>query len=411
VSIASQTLHDRIGELALIDSVHEGGGLIREVYTAEYDQAVGYVSELMRDAGLEIRLDAAGNLYGTWHGAEPDIPRVLAGSHFDTTLNAGRYDGVVGVLGGIEAIRQLRDRGYRPRRTIEVIGFAGEEPRFGAGCIGSRAMTATITRQDLDLMQDRDGVSITQAMLERGLDPERITEAQIDPATVHAFVELHIEQGSVLESSGNEIGVVTHIAAPHDLRVSLDGSAMHAGATPMRLRRDALVGAAEAVLELERLALASASGTTVGTVGVMRISPSAVNVIPGRVEMDIDVRDSDLAARESVIGALRAKLNELSARRNLALSIETLALDEPAACSPLVTGAVAAACEELEVKAIEMISGAYHDAMVLGAQVPIGMIFVPSAGGLSHHPDEYTAPEEIDRGVAVLAGALARLAA
>ena len=411
MSIASQTLHDRIGELALIDSVHEGGGLIREVYTAEYDQAVGYVSELMRDAGLEIRLDAAGNLYGTWHGAEPDIPRVLAGSHFDTTLNAGRYDGVVGVLGGIEAIRQLRDRGYRPRRTIEVIGFAGEEPRFGAGCIGSRAMTATITRQDLDLMQDRDGVSITQAMLERGLDPERITEAQIDPATVHAFVELHIEQGSVLESSGNEIGVVTHIAAPHDLRVSLDGSAMHAGATPMRLRRDALVGAAEAVLELERLALASASGTTVGTVGVMRISPSAVNVIPGRVEMDIDVRDSDLAARESVIGALRAKLNELSARRNLALSIETLALDEPAACSPLVTGAVAAACEELEVKAIEMISGAYHDAMVLGAQVPIGMIFVPSAGGLSHHPDEYTAPEEIDRGVAVLAGALARLAA
>jgi len=411
VSIASQTLHDRIGELALIDSVHEGGGLIREVYTAEYDQAVGYVSELMRDAGLEIRLDAAGNLYGTWHGAEPDIPRVLAGSHFDTTLNAGRYDGVVGVLGGIEAIRQLRDRGYRPRRTIEVIGFAGEEPRFGAGCIGSRAMTATITRQDLDLMQDRDGVSITQAMLERGLDPERITEAQIDPATVHAFVELHIEQGSVLESSGNEIGVVTHIAAPHDLRVSLDGSAMHAGATPMRLRRDALVGAAEAVLELERLALASASGTTVGTVGVMRISPSAVNVIPGRVEMDIDVRDSDLAARESVIGALRAKLNELSARRNLALSIETLALDEPAACSPLVTGAVAAACEELEVKAIEMISGAYHDAMVLGAQVPIGMIFVPSAGGLSHHPDEYTAPAEIDRGVAVLAGTLARLAA
>jgi ureidoglycolate amidohydrolase len=411
LAIAAQTLHDRIGELAQIDSQHEGGGLIREVYTAEYDQAVEYVSELMRDAGLQTRVDAAGNLYGAWPGAEPEAPRVLTGSHFDTTLNAGRYDGVVGVLGGIEAIRELRARGYRPRRTLEVIGFAGEEPRFGAGCIGSRAMTATITRQDLDLMQDRDGVSIAEAMLERGLDPERLGEAQIDPATVHAFVELHIEQGAVLESSGNEIGIVTHIAAPHDLRVALEGSPMHAGATPMRLRRDALVGAAEAALELERLALASPSGTTVGTIGVMRISPSAVNVIPGRVEMDIDVRDSNLAARESVVDALRAKLNELAARRGLELSIETLTRDEPAPCSPIVTGAVAAACEELEVKAIEMISGAYHDAMVLGAQVPIGMIFVPSAGGLSHHPDEYTAPEEIDRGVAVLAGTLARLAA
>ena len=247
---------------------------------------------------------------------------MLTGSHFDTTLNAGRYDGVVGVLGAIEAIRELRARGYRPRRTVEVIGFAGEEPRFGAGCIGSRAMTASITRQELDRMRDRDGVSVAEAMLERGLDPNRLADAQIDPASVHAFVELHIEQGAVLESSGNEIGVVTHIAAPHDLRVSLQGSPMHAGATPMRLRRDALVGAAEAVLELEHLALASASGTTVGTVGVMRISPSAVNVIPGRVEMDIDVRDSDLAARESVIEALIAKLTELSARRDLTLSIE-----------------------------------------------------------------------------------------
>jgi acetylornithine deacetylase/succinyl-diaminopimelate desuccinylase-like protein len=144
---------------------------------------------------------------------------------------------------------------------------------------------------------------------------------------------------------------------------------------------------------------------------VLRISPSAVNVIPGRVEMDVDVRDSDLAARQSVIEALSAKLSELAARRHLIVSIETLARDEPAACSPIVTGAVAAACEELEVKAIEMTSGAYHDAMVLGSQVPIGMIFVPSAGGLSHHPDEYTAPEELDRGVAVLLGTLARLAA
>jgi hydantoinase/carbamoylase family amidase len=408
--VTASDLHGQIAELAEIDSDHPGGGLTREVYTADYDRAVDYVSELMRDAGLAVRLDAAGNLFGLWEGNAPGAARVLTGSHFDTTLNAGRYDGVVGVLGAIEAVRRLRVAGVGPRRGIEVVGFAGEEPRFGAGCIGSRAMTATITRSELDAMHDRDGVSVAEAMRQVGLDPDRLAEARLDTTTVHAFVELHIEQAAVLETAGLQVGVVSHIAAPHDLRVALRGSAMHAGATPMRLRRDALVGAAEAALELERLALASRSGTTVGTVGVLRISPSAVNVIPGEVQMDVDIRDSDAEAREQVVAAFEAKLEELAARRGLELAVSTLVRDEPAACSPLVVDAVRAACEEAGVRFTEMISGAYHDAMVLGAEVPIGMIFVPSAGGLSHHPDEYTAPEEIDRGVAVLAGTLARLA-
>lgn len=408
--MTASDLHGRIAELAEIDSDHPGGGLTREVYTAEYGRAVDYVSELMRDAGLAVGLDAAGNLFGVWEGTDPDASRVLTGSHFDTTLNAGRYDGVVGVLGAIEAVRRLRDGGVVPRRGIQIVGFAGEEPRFGAGCIGSRAMTATISRSELDEMRDRDGVSVADAMRDVGLDPDRLLEARLDPATVHAFVELHIEQAEVLESTGSEIGVVTHIAAPHDLRVTLRGSAMHAGATPMHLRRDALVGAAEATLELERLALASRSGTTVGTVGVMRVSPSAVNVIPGEVQMDVDIRDSDAEAREQVVDAFEAKLAELAGRRGLELATSTLVRDQPAACSPLVVDAVRDTCEELGVDFTEMISGAYHDAMVLGAEVPIGMIFVPSAGGLSHHPDEYTAPGEIDRGVAVLAGTLARLA-
>jgi hydantoinase/carbamoylase family amidase len=247
-------------------------------------------------------------------------------------------------------------------------------------------------------------------MRERGLDPERLADAVLDSDNVHAFVELHIEQGAVLETSGAEFGVVERIAAPHDLRVTLTGSAMHAGATPMRLRRDALAGAAEIALEVERLALASASGSTVGTVGVLRVAPGAVNIIPGAVEMDIDVRDSDLDARERVIAALLDKLEETARRRDLELTVSTLTRDDPAACSPAVIEAVRDACQELEVRHLPMISGAYHDAMVLGAKVPMGMIFVPSVGGLSHHPDEFTAPADIDRGVQVLAGALARLA-
>jgi hydantoinase/carbamoylase family amidase len=403
-------LHERIDHLARINSGRAGGGITREVYTAGYDRATEYVSELMRDAGLETRLDSVGNLFGRWPGSAPAEPRVLTGSHFDTTLNAGAFDGVLGVLGAIEAIRQLRSAGYEPRRTIEVVGVAGEEPRFGAGCIGSRAMVGALTREQLDEMRDRDGVSVAEAMREVGLDPDRLPEALLDAGHVHVFVELHIEQGAVLETTAAEIGVVERIAAPHDLRVTLSGAAMHAGATPMRLRRDALAGAAEVVLEVERLALASRSGSTVGTVGVLRVAPGAVNIIPGGVEMDIDVRDSDLEARENVIEALRAKLAETASRRGLELTVSTLTRDDPAACSQTVIDAVRSACEELEVKHLPMISGAYHDAMVLGAQVPMGMIFVPSVDGLSHHPDEYTAAEDIDRGVRVLAGTLARLA-
>ncbi len=403
-------MHQRIERLAAINSRQEGDGITREVYTPSYDLAVDYVSELMRDAGLEVRLDSVGNLFGRWPGAAPDVPRVLTGSHFDTTLNAGRFDGVVGVLGAIEAVRHMRAAGVHPRRSIEVIGVAGEEPRFGAGCIGSRAMVGAITREQLDGMRDRDGVSVAEAMRDRGLDPDRLGDALLDSENVHAFVELHIEQGAVLESSGAEIGVVERIAAPHDLRVTLRGAAMHAGATPMRLRRDALAGASEVVLELERLALGSPSGSTVGTVGVLRVAPGAVNIIPGQVEMDIDVRDSDLAARERVIEKLRAKLEEMAARRGLELTVSTLTCDDPAACSPTVIEAVRDTCAELRVRHVAMISGAYHDAMVLGAKVPMGMIFVPSVDGLSHHPDEYTEARDIDRGVEVLAGTVARLA-
>jgi hydantoinase/carbamoylase family amidase len=403
-------LHERIERLAEINSERGGRGITREVYTPEYVRAVEFVAEAMGEAGLDTRLDSVGSLFGRWVGTDPEAPRVLTGSHFDTTLNAGRFDGVLGVLGAIEAVRELRRAGVEPRRTIEVVGIAGEEPRFGAGCIGSRAMVGALTREQLDDMRDRDGVSVTEAMRERGLDPDRLDDARLDADHVHAFVELHIEQGAVLETSGEQVGVVERIAAPHDLRVSLRGSAMHAGATPMRLRRDALAGASEVVLELERLALASASATTVATVGVLRVEPGAVNVIPGQVEMDVDVRDSDLAARERVIDALRAKLEETASRRGLELTVSTLVRDDPAACSPLVVEAVRAACQELDVRYLNMTSGAYHDAMVLGARLPMGMIFVPSVGGLSHHPDEYTHAEDIDRGVQVLAGTLARLA-
>jgi hydantoinase/carbamoylase family amidase len=403
-------LHTAIAELSAIDSDHSGAGLTREVYTGEYSQAVAFVTSRMEAAGLSVREDAAGNLFGVWEGSDPSLPGVWTGSHFDTTLNAGAYDGVLGVLGAVAAVDQLRVAGFSPRRSIEVIGFAGEEPRFGAGCIGSRAMIGSLSRAELDSMVDRNGVSIASAMRTVGLDPDRISEAEFDPERVAAFVELHIEQGAVLEQRGIPLGVVERIAAPHQLRVTLTGKARHAGSTPMALRADALTGAAEIVLAVERLARESPSTTTVGTVGTVEVAPGAVNVIPGEVTIDVDVRDVVLEAREAVVAAIKAEVEATCARRGLVAQTRQMVFDRPAPCDPHIVETVRASCDELGIPYLDMASGAYHDAMVLGARVPIGMIFVPSRDGLSHHPDEYTEPEQLDLGVKVLAGTLARLA-
>ncbi len=400
-----------IDELAGYNDDPAAGGITREVYTPTYRRALERVAEWMRDAGLAPRLDAVGNLFGAWEGSEPGAPRVITGSHVDTTLNAGRYDGVLGVLGAIEAVRRLRDDGFAPRRTLEVVAWAGEEPRFGTGCVGSRAAAGRLDRARLDALRDRDGVSMAEALRAAGFDPDRLADAALDPATVHALVELHIEQGAVLEDAGEALGVVTAIAAPHDFTLTFTGAATHAGATPMRLRHDALAGASEWMCALERIAVASPSGTTVGTVGVARVAPGAINVVPGSVDLDVDIRDADLDARVAVVAAALDQAEDIAARRGLEVSTTPIVDDMPVGCSPLVVAAAEAAVTELGVPWRRMVSGAYHDAMIVGARVPIGMLFVPSRGGVSHHPDEYTAPEECERGVQALAGTLARLAA
>jgi hydantoinase/carbamoylase family amidase len=404
------SLHAAIDRLAEFNDDPRAGGITREVFTPTYRQALEWVAERMRAAGMETRLDAIGNLWGLWEGRDPLAPRVISGSHIDTTLNAGRYDGVVGVLGAIEAVDRLRDDGFTPQRTVEVVAFAGEEPRFGTGCIGSRVVVGALGPEDAPTLCDRHGVSLAQALQEFGLPPERIGDAQLDPSTVHAFVELHIEQGLVLETHGEQIGVVTAIAAPHDFRLAVRGAATHSGATPMALRRDALAGAAEIMMVLERLARESASGTTVGTVGVMRVRPGAINVVPGEVELDVDIRDCDDAAREAVVDGVIAAARQIAERRDLLVDVEPIVEDKPVRCAESVIDAAQEACTRLGVSFRRMVSGAYHDAMILGAAVPIGMVFVPSRGGVSHHPDEYTAPEQLEVGVRVLARVLERLA-
>ena len=410
MTVSPGRLHAAIAELATFNDDPAAGGITREVYTPTYARALDRVIAWMREAGLQARLDAVGNLYGSWVGGDVGAARVLTGSHVDTTLNAGAYDGVLGVLGAVEAIRRLREDGFTPRRTIAVVAWAGEEPRFGTGCVGSRCAAGDLARADLDRLADRDGVTMAAALREAGFDPDRVSDAVVDPATVHALVELHIEQAIVLETHGEPIGVVEAIAAPHDFRLTFTGAAAHAGATPMGLRRDALAGAAEAVVAIERIARASRSGTTVGTVGIVRALPGAINVVPGTASLDVDVRDSDEGAREAAVAAIVQAAQAIAAARDLEVAVADIVVDAPVRCDPAVVAASAAACDELRLPYRRMISGAYHDAMIMGRRVPVGMIFVPSRGGISHHPDEYTAPEQLDRGVAVLAGTLRRLA-
>jgi hydantoinase/carbamoylase family amidase len=410
VTDAPGRLHARIAELATYNDDPTAGGITREIYTRTYAAALERVMAWMREAGLQPRLDAVGNLFGTWAGAEPGAPRVLTGSHLDTTLNAGAYDGVVGVLGAIEAVASLRAAGFWPHRSIEVVAWAGEEPRFGTGCVGSRAAAGELTRADLDRLVDRDGVSMASALRLAGFEPDKLTEAIIDPAGVHALVELHIEQAIVLETHGEPIGVVNAIAAPHDFRLTFEGAAAHAGATPMTLRHDALVGAAEAIVAIERIATASTSGTTVGTVGVVRARPGAINIVPATVSLDVDVRDSDVRAREAVVGEIVATARAIATARGLTVTVEEIVIDTPVACDSTIIDATIAACNRLRLPHRRMISGAYHDAMIMGRRIPVGMIFVPSRDGVSHHPDEYSSPEDLDRGVDALTKTLEYLA-
>ncbi len=336
---------------------------------------------------------------------------MLTGSHVDTTLNAGAYDGVLGVLGAIEAVESLRAAGFAPRRSIEVIAWAGEEPRFGTGCVGSRCAAGELTRADLDRLVDRDGVSMASALRLAGFDPDRLAEATIDPAGVHALVELHIEQAIVLETHGEPIGVVEAIAAPHDFRLTFEGAATHAGATPMALRHDALVGAAEAIVAIERIA----TDLDLRHDGRHRRRPCVHTRAPST-----SCRGPRRSTSTSATASAGARGRRRRDRRDRAgdrrrapgstIDVEEIVTDTPVACDPAMIDATVAACEALGLPHRRMISGAYHDAMIMGRHVPVGMIFVPSRDGVSHHPDEYTSPHELDQGVAVLAGTLERLA-
>ena len=358
---------------------------------------------------MRVRVDALGNTFARWEGSEPDATPVGTGSHVDAIPHSGRYDGTVGVLGALESFRALRRGGFRPRRSLELLLFTAEEPtRFGIGCLGSRALSGAWSPSQLAALTDSDGVSLDTARNAAGFDGT-LESVRLPIGYYHAFVELHIEQGPILERDGVAIGAVTAIAAPATLRVQFTGSGGHAGAVMMRDRHDALLGGAELALMVEAAAKGTGASDTVGTMGLFQVHPGAVNSIPSHVKLEIDLRDIDLARRDRVVAEVRSAAEEIARRRELGLSLEVINADPPAICAAEIVDATKTACDTLGLPCLPMVSRAYHDSLFMARICPTGMIFIPSKDGASHRPDEWSSPDEIARGVAVLAHTLAQL--
>jgi len=408
LEVDESRLVSEIEELALISDA-EAPAVTRIVFTPTDLKARAWMKARCQEAGLAVREDAIGNTFARWTGSDPAAPVVGTGSHIDAIPNAGKYDGVVGVLGGLEAIRTLRRAGFRPRHSIELLMFTSEEPtRFGIGCLGSRMLSGTLSAEAARNLKDGDGATLEDVRRKAGLSGSLET-ANLDGDYYKAFVELHIEQGPQLEARRIPLGIVTSIAAPASLRISVEGSGGHAGAVLMPDRRDALCAAAELILLIENTAKTSGAVDTVATVGICEVFPGAVNSIPSRARLSVDVRDTDLQRRNAAMRNLESASQAIAAHRQVSIQCELVNADAPADCAPAVIDALSASCQKHQLSFLPMVSRAYHDSLFISRIAPTAMLFIPCRHGYSHRPDEYVSPEDIARGTLVLAETLASL--
>ncbi len=409
IEVDQRRLTRELQELSAI-SAAPAPVVTRVLFTEADLRARAFMKQLCVDAGLAVREDPVGNTFARWVGTEPDLAAVGTGSHIDAIPNAGMYDGTVGVLGGLEAIRALVRSGYRPRRSIELVIFTAEEPtRFGIGCLGSRLVAGVLDAATGESLKDKEGLSLNEARAAAQFTGP-LSAVKLPMGFYSAFVELHIEQGPILEKKQLEIGIVTAIAAPASLRIWIEGEGGHAGAVLMPERHDAFLAAAEIALAIESAAKSSGSVDTVATTGVCDVFPGAVNSIASRVRLEVDVRDIDLARRDVVLRKITEATEAIAARREVTARTEMINADAPAQCAATVVDALELACNTHRATYQRMISRAYHDSLFMSSVAPTGMLFIPSRGGFSHRPDEYSSPEAIAQGALILAETLASLA-
>lgn len=406
--MSKERLWQRLMELGEIGLQSDSGGVTRLSFSQEERLAKDAVISYMTEAGLTVREDGAGNVIGRKEGHDPLSPVVLTGSHIDTVPHGGKFDGALGVIGAIEALQRMNEQGIETAHPIEVVVFTDEEgARFGFGMIGSRAVAGTLRPEDLQHTDDQQ-LSIAQAMGQAGLSPEEISTAARTPAEIRAYIELHIEQATVLEQRQAPVGIVSGIAGPLWMQFTLVGEAGHAGATPMKGRKDPLVAATRIMTYIDHKV--KQYPNAVATVGKFQVYPGGINIIPGEVTFTVDLRDIDEAVRDQIEQEISSYAQQICDEQGVALHVEVLQRVAPVPCAPQMQQIIEQSCGKMGLEAIVLPSGAGHDGMQFSELCPIGMIFVRSKKGISHSPEEWSSPEDCEAGTQVLYHTLLQLA-
>ncbi|MGG1575640.1 M20 family metallo-hydrolase [Fictibacillus sp. NRS-1165] len=408
LKINSERLHTHLQALAEIGKIGETG-VCRPALSSIEKEAFTLVGTWMEEAGMSVRIDHFGNLIGRMEGKDNKAPVLMIGSHLDSQPYGGRYDGPAGVLAGIEAVATLKEQGITPDRPIEVVSFCDEEGwRFNRGLFGSRGILGKLDEGDLT-RKDQDGISREQALRDFGCDPGKFHESQYKPGSIHAFLELHIEQGPVLDKSNLPLGVVAGISGPLWWTVKLKGFAGHAGSVPMAMRQDAMLGASEITLALNRIVQQEPDAPTVGTVGHVQVFPNSRNIIAEEVTFTVDLRDIDQNRRDRYEKQLRREIEKICEKYQLNYEIQEDTNSEPRYCADWIKKIMHSESGQMGLKTPELMSGPFHDALMLSYACDYGMIFVRCKDGISHNPAEYSTPEDLAKGTELLYRTMRRM--
>ncbi|RFB18066.1 Zn-dependent hydrolase [Bacillus sp. HNG] len=401
LTINKERLEERITALSKIGKIGETG-VCRLTLSKEDRQAVETVKGWMEEAGLSARIDHFGNLIGRLEGKNPDEPILMLGSHIDSQPYGGRFDGAIGVLGAIEVIQTMKENQIVPNQPMEVIAFSDEEGcRFNKGLFGVRGILGQLEEGELE-RKDKDGVTRREALIEFGCDPSKFKESEYPKGSIGAFLEMHIEQGPVLESMNKPIGIVSGISGPLWLTVEFEGFAGHAGSVPMPMRKDALVGAAKIIVALNEIASQEPGAPTVGTVGSLRVFPDSRNIIPEKVSFTVDLRDIDINRRHRLEAQLRSKIKEITEEHQLLCKITEDTNSEPRYCAEWIKEIMRNEMQNIGLEPMELMSGPFHDSLAMSYECDYGMIFVRCKDGISHNPKEFSTFEDISLGTELL---------
>lgn len=387
-----------------------GNGMTRLSFTEEDRKTRAYICSEMEKAGLHVYTDAAGSICGRRDGVGEGAPIVMIGSHFDSVKNGGNFDGPAGVAAALEVARILHENNISTENPIEFVAMIEEEgTRFGAGLYGSRAMAGQVSNNEIKTFRDANGISLEKALQDFGLDPLKVKDAVRNPEDLKAFIELHIEQGPVLESETLDAGFVSTIVGITRFDIEIEGRADHAGTTPMHMRKDALLASLEVAKTVHDVAYAKGEGT-VGTVGIMQIYPGGANIVPGKAFFTVDIRSVEQRNIEDIVKEMKKTLELVSARMGVSVHMERKISVPPIHLDKKIRGIFEQEANHRGISYRTMVSGAGHDAMIMASLTRVGLLFVPSKGGRSHCPEEWTDYEQLKKGVDIALGTILKLA-